>query len=174
MQLDPDGKVRPKPVPWTPEQTREYFYTHYVPEFLGYKTLCWKWTGCVNSYGYGIIKFNGKLIGAHRYIAILHLGNPPHPKSLACHVCDQPICVNPEHIYWGDYKSNMHDMIKRGRDIHAKGELASKSKLTVPLVLKIRNLRKDGLTFRKIASIVGVSKSAIQNVIYGETWRHVP
>lgn len=173
MKLDPDGKVRPKLNCWSPSQSRTFFDAHWEFTDLGYESLCWKWTGCVDASGYGIIKFKGKNCPAHRYSAIIHHGEPPSPKSLACHSCDHPICVNPNHIYWGTHNQNMRDMIERGRSVHAKGEASSRAVLNTEKVKEIRVLRAARLPFRRIAAMMGVSKSAVQAIIYGETWGHV-
>lgn len=73
---------------------------------------CWNWTKGT-SRGYGIF-FAGKMIKAHRYSYLLHKGAIPK-KMIICHKCDNPLCVNPEHLYAGTYKDNAQDRERRGR-----------------------------------------------------------
>jgi len=77
---------------------------------------CWLWTGHTNGAGYGMTWSleDGRKVLAHRYSLELQVG--PIPKGLlACHHCDNPRCVNPAHLYTGDYRRNSRDMWERGR-----------------------------------------------------------
>lgn len=74
---------------------------------------CWEWTAGIRN-GYGAFKLNGKAIDAHRVSYEAYNGEIPKGKII-CHTCDNPKCVNPEHLYAGTYADNVHDMIKRNR-----------------------------------------------------------
>ena len=77
---------------------------------------CWEWQGGKTGSGYGAHWNGSKLVGAHRYSYELKYG--PMPKELfACHKCDNPGCVNPDHIFPGTPKENMHDMQAKGRKV---------------------------------------------------------
>ena len=74
---------------------------------------CWIWTGS-QLRGYGQFWLGGKLHIAHRVSWVLHVG--PIPFGLhALHKCDNPSCVNPEHLFLGTAKTNVHDMMDKGR-----------------------------------------------------------
>lgn len=74
---------------------------------------CWKWQGSKSDKGYG--KFpHEKEQQAHRVSYILFKGEIPE-KTMVLHHCDNPSCVNPSHLYLGDNKQNMVDMISRNR-----------------------------------------------------------
>lgn len=77
---------------------------------------CWIWTGYKNKKGYGTFyKITEKqTVRAHRFSYELHKGKF-NKKLLICHKCDNPSCVNPEHLFLGTAKDNTNDCIKKGR-----------------------------------------------------------
>lgn len=78
---------------------------------------CWNWTGKRNEFGYGIITVNGTETRAHR--AMYFMLNPGDDRSkVVMHTCDNPRCINPDHLSLGTQQENMMDMHNKGR---AKG-----------------------------------------------------
>lgn len=75
---------------------------------------CWLWIAGGHKFGYGEFRDNGKLIRAHRFSYELHNGAIPANKSILHH-CDNPRCVNPDHLYAGTQAENTRDMIVRDR-----------------------------------------------------------
>ena len=78
---------------------------------------CWLWIGSNKGKKarYGEITVNGnKYMATH---AVLELSGRPlsQEKPFACHSCDNPSCVNPDHLFWGTQQDNVNDMIKKGR-----------------------------------------------------------
>lgn len=64
---------------------------------------------------YPSIRFNGKIWRGNRLVySLVH--NLDLGKNLVLHTCDNPRCLNPEHLYLGDHKQNMRDKISRNRD----------------------------------------------------------
>lgn len=71
---------------------------------------CIEWQGPLDRKGYGRIS-NGKL--AHRYAYMTEKGDP---RGLCvCHSCDNPKCVNPDHLWLGTQKDNLRDMYSKAR-----------------------------------------------------------
>ncbi len=81
---------------------------------------CWTWKGSVDKDGYGQCGFQRKNIRAHRVSYTLCVGEIPTEKSIL-HRCDNPRCVNPDHLWAGSNEENVNDMILKGRV--PKGEL---------------------------------------------------
>ena len=77
---------------------------------------CWIWSGST-AKGYGQLTHQGKHMTAHRASFIAHNPGAPEPK-LVCHDCDVRECVNPAHLYSGDYLTNRADMLARDRWSH--------------------------------------------------------
>lgn len=77
-------------------------------------TGCWEWQACTNNIGYGFIRDSGKMRTAHRVSYELFKGLIPAGK-IVCHTCDNPKCVNPDHLWIGTNKDNYDDMVRKGR-----------------------------------------------------------
>lgn len=82
-----------------------------VPEAT---TGCWLWLGKVDRSGYGEVSVGSHLRRAHRVSYEAFAGPIPAGK-MVLHRCDQPSCVNPDHLYVGTAKENMRDCVDRGR-----------------------------------------------------------
>jgi len=106
----------------TPEQR---FNKKYV---INEDTDCWEWTHALNNIGYGMFRWaTNKMRTAHRVSYELHKG--PIPNGLfVCHTCDNPKCVNPEHLWVGTRKDNFDDMVSKGRFV--QGMLGKKQPLS--------------------------------------------
>lgn len=129
---------------------------------------CWIWLAG-KSCGYGIMRWNGYPRLAHHISLMLHgFEVPPDmgPKGpMWCHKCDNPYCVRPDHLFLGVSKDNMHDMIRKGRCVHAK--------LHPSQVVIIRERHRAGESVASLATDYGVRKHLIYRVVSGRTWKCV-
>lgn len=75
---------------------------------------CWMWLKEKDEKGYGKYNLDGKKLAAHRYSYELKHGKIPKG-MLACHKCDNPSCVNPDHFFLGTHLDNMIDAYEKGR-----------------------------------------------------------
>ena len=139
---------------------------------------CWEWIGSKNNYGYGKIILLRKLISAHRLSWIIHNGDIPEGShyGTVCvlHKCDNPSCVNPDHLFLGTHSENMQDMLKKNRGAKQVGEEASNSKLNSSQVRIIRYWWSMGnMTKSRIGKFFDVSYSAIDCIVRRKTWKHI-
>jgi hypothetical protein len=132
---------------------------------------CMLWLSGTSPDGYGKFKIDvGKTVRAHRYM--WELVNDFIPNGLCvCHHCDNPLCVNPKHLFLGTSKDNTIDKVSKGRG--SFGIKHGNSKLVDEDIRNIRKLYEDGYTYQKIAKLYGVVKSTIRIIIVGKTWKHV-
>jgi hypothetical protein len=125
---------------------------------------CWIWKGRIDLKGYGSL---GGRHRAHVYSYERFVGDKGD--LFICHECDNRACVNPNHLFAGEAKSNSLDMVLKGRS--AKGENHSQSKLTSAQVSEIRKLRNQGYTQKRLALLFSVSRKNISNIVNFQTWR---
>ncbi len=141
-------------------------------------TGCRNWTGSLRN-GYGRLIVGSRTDGtrhsttAHRYSYEVHRG-PIADGLEVCHRCDNPRCINPEHLFLGTRQDNIDDREAKGRNVVARGEANGASKLTEADVAEARRLRGLGHTYQSIATRFGVHKRTAMRVVKSEHWNHVP
>lgn len=137
------------------------------------KTGCWQWTGTCFSSGYaraGLYKRNGRKNFSQRASRMSYevfVGKIPKG-FLICHKCDNPKCVNPDHLFLGKPKDNSQDMVSKDRSL--KGEKNNNSKLTEKMVMEIRKSKRSK---EFLAKKYKVSVCTIRDVLIRRTWSHV-
>lgn len=89
---------------------------------------CWLWIAGKFRGGYGGFSVDRHTKKAHR-IALMLSGVDVPDSSLVCHRCDNPSCVNPDHLFVGTSKDNTQDMIRKGRKASLRGTKVSPEKL---------------------------------------------
>jgi hypothetical protein len=129
-------------------------------------TRCWEWTAA-HIRGYGLIGMVGvSPCLAHRISYELAFGAIPEG-LFVCHHCDNPPCVNPDHLFAGTSQDNVDDMKKKGRCSHrdARGELNANCKLSDEQVAEIRDRVAAGEMQKDLAKGFGVTPSQICRLV---------
>jgi hypothetical protein len=99
------SRTYPKPIdPHRSEEELAHFHSRYV---RGEPDECWIWLGAPNLDGYGRIKQRGKPMLAHRLALVLELGRDLGPGKVPNHMCENPPCVNPDHLQESTPRENV-------------------------------------------------------------------
>ena len=185
----------PSEVPGS-DQDRFWFYV----DRSGGPGSCWTWGGHRRK-NYGYFRMLGKAWRAHRISWAIHQGTMPPAHLFVCHHCDNPPCVNPDHLFLGTTDDNMADMVRKGRqargernghhtkpwstvrgDQHAsrryperrpRGSKHAEAKLTEVDVLEIRAEEYVRGCIPRIAARYGVSAALVSRIRLRKCWRHV-
>ena len=131
---------------------------------------CWLWTASINNMGYGVTRWRGRGRAAHRVVYEILRERIPDGLD-ACHRCDTPGCVNPDHIFIGTRSENMQDAKAKGR--LRRGEAKSNAKLTETQILSARALEADGISLAEAARRVGAPYKVLHAAVRGRSWRHL-
>jgi hypothetical protein len=133
---------------------------------------CWVWKLGKDKNGYGMFK---GMIGsttftrAHRYSYALHTGDLLVGMQ-ALHSCDNPSCVNPDHLSSGTNADNMRDKVQKGRQRIPEGEKNGKAILTEQ---QARRILKDPRPYTEIAAEYNVASSTIGSLKQRVSWKHI-
>lgn len=141
------------------------------------ETGCWEWTGTTAKGGYGqyqLEKFRDASgvyrrtrIYAHRLSWELHKSSIPDGYEV-CHQCDNPGCVNPNHLFLGTHAENMGDRDRKRRG--PIGERQGTAKLREPAIREIMASTETGFA---LAARYGVTFQTINDIRTGKTWGHL-
>jgi hypothetical protein len=133
---------------------------------------CWNWKRSLSNEGRAVIRILGKIHHTSR-VSFVVFKKEPVGDMLVCHSCDNPICVNPEHLWLGTPKDNMVDMSNRGRYRDQKGTKHNLVKLTEEDVLNIRDKVATGYTQKSMADKYGISFQQVSRIVRKERWKHL-
>ncbi len=133
---------------------------------------CWEWNRSTFRHGYGKTRYGGRAVGAHRAFYAHYVG--PIPDGMCVrHKCDNPPCVNPDHLILGEHRDNMLDMQERGRKASTVGIHNPSAKIQPDDVREIFALGKSGMKQADIGARFGISSSAVNKILCGVNWKQV-
>lgn len=124
-----------------------------------YTYSCWLWTGAKNRDGYGSFGYGGraKTMLAHRFMYQEFVGEVPEGMCVL-HRCDEPACVNPDHLWLGTQADNVADCAAKGRRNQSRDK-----KLDAAKRAEIRQMYATGLyTLAELGRRFGVTYQTIR------------
>lgn len=151
---------------------------------------CWIWLAGKDRKGYGKFSLGGKydangnrrntMVSAHRIsYELAHGAIPEHDDfhgMCVLHRCDNPGCVNPDHLFLGTNEDNVHDMLTKGRNA-TNPNLGSAHAMAILNESQVRELhsryQSGGITQAELATEYGVSLSTINHIMTGRLWSHL-
>jgi len=149
---------------------------------------CWLWTACTNEHGYGKLMFRSVNMKASRLSWAIYKG-PIIGGLHVLHNCpggDNPMCVNPDHLFLGTIQDNAADRCSKDRTAHGqthksvtcpesvlRGERHPLAKFTEVQVIEIKRRLSNGEKCSHIAKELGVWHGAISHIKQGKRWGHL-
>jgi hypothetical protein len=132
---------------------------------------CWLWNSYRLPYGYGITYLCGVKGLAHRISYAISRGDIPSGK-VVMHVCDNPPCVNPNHLRLGTLSDNAADAVAKGRMKSPKlsRERHPRAKLSQLTVQRLK-LVAGAMSCKKLGVAIGESESLVESITSGKSWR---
>lgn len=146
---------------------------------IGEPDECWEWLAGTFNSGYGKFRLDGKSRLAHR-VAFEAAAGTLGPDLDVLHKCDNPLCVNPAHLFVGNQLDNARDMThkgrgaigdKNGRRTHPRPHKAT---LSPEQVAEIRRLWALGdYSQVALAAMFGINRVTVCNIVNNKLWRHI-
>lgn len=147
----------------------ERFHSKYI---VNEETGCHEWIGTFQSTGYGFFWYGNRNVYAHRFSYETFV-TKISKNDVIMHLCDNPKCVNYNHLKSGSQSENIKDMVKKNRQ--AIGSKIGSSKLTDNQVLDIKKALINpypGLQ-SELAKKYGVTTTIISGIKKGRNWSHI-
>lgn len=147
---------------------------------------CWSFNSAKDKDGYGAFSYklenSNKYIkaGAHRFMLLIN-GHIIPKGYVVCHKCDNPSCVNPDHLFIGTPADNNLDKKLKGRDRAPKGEQQGKASITDDIARKIKAEAvvgwrvgyNNGSNISAVAAKYGVKRELVRRIARGELYKHI-
>lgn len=125
-------------------------------------TGCWEWAASRRPTGYGVLSIGQqRLEYAHRISWTVHRGPIPDGQFV-CHSCDNPPCINPDHLFLGSVADNNTDMAEKQR--HAYGEINGRARLSNADVEQIRAELAAGALPAEIAARWHITRGYVYGI----------
>lgn len=166
-RLGQHQRGRVQPTATLEERLRHHGWTEVLHDSTSVDTPCWEWNGYRDRHGYGQLQSGGGVVKyANRVAAEVWIGPIPEGHSV-CHRCDNPPCINPDHLFYGPQAANVADMLFKRRE--SNGERNPQHKITDLEVQELRaRYAAGGITQKQLARDYGISKAQVGRIIRRE------
>lgn len=131
-------------------------------------TGCWIWMNFCNPKGYGMFHvISGKSMRLSHCVSH-ELFKGEIPKGLlVCHHCDNPFCVNPEHLFLGTNLDNIKDKVRKGRQLNKNLKLSNQD--AIEMVTRFKN----GENATDLAEEYGIYRATVYSIAYGKSRKNL-
>lgn len=174
-------QVKSKILPIIKEQDKNNFWSKVALTCNPNK--CWNWIAGKEKDGYGRLNIRVNPIEqqgrrqlkviASRLSYFINFGIDPVGFAVL-HKCDNPSCVNPNHLFLGTNKDNTSDMIEKGRSHDRKGSKNGMNKLNDDQIKNILKEYSTGqFTQKEIGKKYGVVQQTIERIVNKKLWKHL-
>ncbi len=127
---------------------------------------CWEWTGPKEGQGYGAIYLKAHIVSYE-----LLVGEVPRG-VMVFHRCDNPGCVNPDHLYLGNHSDNAKDAYRNGKKLRLYGKKKPATKLSDDEVKGIRRkYHKEKVSQASLGKEYGVTQAQISRIVRAKVWK---
>jgi len=123
---------------------------------------CWLWSGVKDTSGYGKFSLYAKRVGSHRFSYELATNQKIPSGMVVMHKCDNPSCVNPNHLTIGTFSDNAIDMVKKNR-----------SRICFLTEKQVKAIKSSNLSVKDLSKSFEVSTSCIRDIKKKRTWKHI-
>ena len=131
---------------------------------------CWEWQEGKDRDGYGVFWWGKYTSKAHRFSYLEKYGSLP---PVVMHTCDNPSCVNPDHLVGGTHRDNQIDKHRKGRTAIGVSN-GGGGKLSESQVKKIDEIiRNTNKSDTEIAESFPCGRTTIWAIRNGKLWRHI-
>jgi hypothetical protein len=135
---------------------------------------CWNWLGSLRA-GYGRISLGSKkdgVVSSHRFSWELHNKKSIPDGMVVMHSCDNPKCVNPNHLNIGSHKDNTQDMIAKGRKV-VVAPLGNENGKAIINAEIVKAIRQSNLSHAELGRQFNISSNCVRGVRTGRTGSHI-
>lgn len=134
---------------------------------------CREWSRAKLARGYGRVQWEGRVHLAHRLSYTAYKGEIPKGMCV-CHSCDNPSCINPDHLFLGTPLANMRDMVRKGRSRGPQGANHPKAKLTEHQAMLAKACPTKFGSATALSRLFGIHHGIVSHIMAGRIWKHLP
>lgn len=140
---------------------------------------CWIYSGSTDAWGYPVCRVFFEDIKLYKYSRVSYyvFKGPFDSKLSVLHKCDNPKCVNPEHLFLGTNSDNVKDALKKNRHVsqryNFKGDNNPRAVLNILEVKIIKMLLKCKFYHYEIEDVIGKGINVIRDISRQKTWKHI-